>query len=179
MNSRTPQRPTMSADNKVLERYLEHVEKNSKRWEKLVFPTLLAFILLASYGFFLINSLASDMRTISTVIGGDVAREIVSVSKDLHLMVEEVTQMRESVADMSSKMDPLQDMGPLLAEIADLDQSVASISETIKGMNTSMGRMDGSIGNMDHAMNGMGRDMGDLSDSFTSPMGMMGNFFPW
>ncbi len=176
MNEPDSYRAPPSMDNRVLERYLEHVEQKSKKWEKLVFPAMLAFILLASYGFFLINSLASDMRTISQVVGGDVQREIVAVSKDLHLMVEEVAQMRESVETMTVTIEPIKNMTPLLAEITKLDESVAGINQSVHNMDGSIQRMDSAIGNMDESMVYMGRDVDDMSDAFSSPMSM---FTPW
>lgn len=161
---------------KVLERYLEHMEQSSKRWEKMVFPAMVAFIVLAGYGFFLVNSLSSDMRSIATTLNQDFRREMISIGEDMHNMTEQVALMRDTVATMSDKMDPL---APMLDEIAKLDQSVDSINVSVQHVDESIDHMDDSIDEMNRSVRSMGRDMDDISDSFDVPFGPMKKFLPW
>ena len=161
-----------AVDTNVMERYLAHLETSSKRWEKMVFPAMFAFILLAAYGFFLVYSLSQDMRVIATVVDQDIRNQVNAIGEDINTMSTEVTNMRTKLTEMSDKMDPLQDMTPLLAEITKLDKSVAGIGKSVKGMDGAMQRMDESVYRM-------GDDVDDMSDSFSGPFGPLGNMMPW
>ena len=54
---------TPGAEN--LERFLQTFERSARRWEPVAYPVLLAFIVLAGYGFFPVYSLTADMQRIS------------------------------------------------------------------------------------------------------------------
>lgn len=148
-----------------IERMLRQMERSSHRWEKIVFPAMIAFILLAGYGFFLVYSVTRDMSTIAQMIEHDYSDSITQISGDIHTMVGEIENMRHTIATVSDKMDPLQDMRPLLAEITKLNESMSSMDQTVAGMNNSMYNM--------------GRDVGDINDSFSSPTKMFRRMMPW
>ena len=63
-----------------LDKFSRTFEASARRWELVVYPSLLAFIVLAAYGFFLIYTLANDVgrmaRSIETMVVSmdDVAR---------------------------------------------------------------------------------------------------------
>lgn len=43
---------------------------STRRWEMIVFPAMFAFVVLAAYGFFLINSLTKDVGSIASEMNG-------------------------------------------------------------------------------------------------------------
>jgi len=162
-----------------IERMLRQMERSSRRWEKMVFPTLIAFILLAGYGFFMVYSMTRDMSIIAQTIEIDFRQDVVHIRNDIGTMVDQVEKMQETMANMSVKMDPLQDFGPLLAEIKELDDSVGRISGSVDNMDESVVSMNNSMNNLDDSMYYMGRDVGDMNDSFSSPTKMFKRMMPW
>lgn len=46
-----------------LERFLCVIERSARQWQIIVYPSMVAFIVLAAFGFYLIYSLTGDVRT--------------------------------------------------------------------------------------------------------------------
>lgn len=79
---------------------------SARRWEMIVYPSLLAFIVLAIYGFFLIYSLtkdvslvAADMHKITTSME-KVAVNMDAVTKNMVLMTQTVDSQSGSMKEM-------------------------------------------------------------------------------
>jgi len=176
MNQRHPHPEVQTSH---IERMLRQMERSSRRWEKMVFPALIAFLLLAGYGFFLVYSVTRDMSIIAETIEVDFRKDVVHIRSDISRMVNQVEMMQETMALMSIKMDPLQDFGPLLAEIRELDDSVGRISGSVDNMDQSVVNMNNSMTSLDDSMYYMGRDVGDMNDSFSSPTKMFKRMMPW
>jgi methyl-accepting chemotaxis protein len=162
-----------------VERMLRQMERSSRRWEKMVFPSLIAFILLAGYGFFLVYSVTRDMSIIAETIQTEFRQDVAHIRDDISSMVVQVEMMQETIADISVKMDPLQDMGPMLTSIRKLDESVNKISGSVNNMDNSVLSMNDSMGHLDDSMYFMGRDVNDMNDSFSSPTKMFKRMMPW
>ncbi len=162
-----------------IERMLRQMERSSRRWEKFVFPAMIAFILLAGYGFFLVYSVTRDMSTMARAIDVDFRSDVAIIRDDITRMVAQVEIMQQRISEVSGKMDPLQDMGPLLAEIRQLDDSVSRISGSVDSMDRSVVGMTDSMSNLDDSMYYMGRDVGDMNESFSSPTKMFKRMMPW
>lgn len=80
---------------------------SARRWEMIVYPALFAFIILASYGFFLIYSLttdiarvADDMNKISSTME-KVAVNMDAVSKNMVIMTQTVDNQSVSMKEMT------------------------------------------------------------------------------
>ena len=144
-----------------------------------MFPAMIAFILLAGYGFFLVYSVTRDMSVMARAIDIDFRSDVANIRDDISSMTEQVKMMQNHIAEVSVKMEPLQDMGPLLAEIKSLDKSVSKISGSVESMDQSVVGMTDSMENLDDSMYYMGRDVGDMNDSFSSPTKMVRRFMPW
>lgn len=162
-----------------IERMLRQMERSSRRWEKFVFPAMIAFILLAGYGFFLVYSVTRDMSTMASAIDVDFRSDVAIIRDDISKMVVQVEKMQNRISEVSVKMDPLQDMTPLLAEIRQLDDSVSRISGSVRNMDESVVGMTDSMSNLDDSMYYMGRDVGDMNESFSSPTKMFKRMMPW
>ena len=162
-----------------IERMLRQMERSSRRWEKMVFPAVIAFILLAGYGFFLVYSVTRDMSTIAQTIEVDFRSDVTSIRDDISDMVQQVQVMQETILVMSDKMDPLREMGPMVAEIKQLDESVGKISGSVENMDNTVVSMNNSMSSLDDSMYYMGRDVDDMNDSFSSPTKMFKRMMPW
>lgn len=162
-----------------IERMLRQMEHSSTRWEKLVFPGVIAFILLASYGFFLVYSVTRDMSMIAQFMDKNMRQDMIQISENMNSMTAQMKRMSKSVSQISDQMEPIADLRPMLIEFKKLDLSLNKINGTMLSMDQSVGNMNESMTSLDKSMFFMGEDMDDLNDSFSSPTEMMKRFVPW
>ncbi len=162
-----------------IERMLRQMERGSTRWEKMVFPAMIAFILLASYGFFLVYSVTRDMNTIAQFMDKNMRQDMIQISDNMDAMRDQFIVMTEFMDSISHQMEPIADMHPLLMEIQKLDDSLGRINNTMLSMDQSVGRMNESMTSLDDSMYYMGEDVDDMNDSFGSPTRMARRFMPW
>lgn len=107
---------------------------SARRWEMIVYPALFAFIILASYGFFLIYSLTTDISRVAddmnkiTLTMERVAVNMDAVSKNMVVMTQTVDSQSASMKEMVYHM---------------------------RGMNVSMNRMRHDMTNISRPMNFM------------------------
>lgn len=168
-----------AVQNSHIERMLRQMERSSTRWEKMVFPAMIAFILLAGYGFFLVYSVTRDMSVIAQFMDNDMRKDMIRISKNMDAMTAQVEKMGQSVAAISYQMEPLEDLRPMLIEIKKLDDSLGRINGTMLSMDQSVGHMNESMTSLDSSMYSMGQDVDDMNDSFSSPTKMVRRFMPW
>lgn len=79
---------------------------SARRWEMIVYPALFAFIILASYGFYLIYSLTTDISRVAndmnkiTVTMERVAVNMDAISKNMVVMTQTVDNQSASMKEM-------------------------------------------------------------------------------
>ena len=119
----------------VLERSLDKLsatfEASAHRWQAIVYPSLFAFIILASYGFYLIYNLTSDVRR---------------VADNMDLIVINMNHLSENMKEISVNM---------LVMKTTMDAQSASMHEMtyqMRGMNASMSRMRYDISSMNNTV---------------------------
>lgn len=140
----------LKLDNECMVRLADTFENSAKRWELIVYPSMIAFIVLAIYGFYLVYSLSRDVHNLSlTVIA-------LTESVDSNL-----THMTTSVKAMDHSMTKLNN------NISRINTNVESMTVNMASMTYSTNRMAGSTQRMQ-------RDVRNLS----GPMGFMSSFFP-
>ena len=101
-------------------RLADSFEASARRWELIVYPSLVAFILLAAYGFYLIYNLTHDIADVSQSV-----REMTStVTKDL--------------GEISSKMG---DISRSTAYMKPMSQDMRAVATNIHDMNTNISHM--------------------------------------
>ena len=155
----------------AMERFANAFEASARRWELIVYPALLAFVVLAAYGFFLIYTLSKDINTLARGMDpemgkhlGHISESVIYLSENIRTMTRRVHDMSVSVDDMSGKMDELDHLEPMLVNM--------------RGMNNSMANMNSQTGAMNLTGDAMRYDMGRMSNSMR-PMNFMNNFVPW
>lgn len=105
---------------------------SARRWEMIVYPALFAFIILASYGFFLIYSLTSDiarvaddMNKISSTMER-VAVNMDAVSKNMVVMTQTVDSQSSSMKEMVYHMRGMNmSMNQMRQDMSILNNSVS------------------------------------------------------
>jgi len=160
-----PEKVEFQSREESLERFLEVFERSARRWEMIVYPALFGFILLAGYGFFLIYSLTSDMKTIAQSLDPQMGIHMSDFTSHLGSMSGSVESMSLRVTDMSENMTTISDQMNYLS-------TMPTITDQMAGMNRSMTDMSGN-------MNMLRSDMGMLNRNVSKPMSMMNSFMPW
>jgi len=141
---------TLKLDNDCMVRLADTFESSAKRWELIVYPSMIAFIVLAIYGFYLIYSLSRDVHNLSlTVIA-------LTQSVDNNL-----TRMSTSVIAMDHTMTKL-------------NNNIARINSNVETMTVNLATMTYSTNAMAGSTHRMQKDISNIS----SPMGFMSGFFP-
>ena len=109
-------------------RLADSFEASARRWELIVYPSMVAFILLAAYGFFLIYNLTHDIADVSKSV-----REMTAtVAEDLGEISYKMTQIATSTAYMRPMSE---DMRSMTRSVNDLNTSVSHMQYNMWQLN--------------------------------------------
>jgi hypothetical protein len=154
----------------AMDRFVRVFETSARRWELIIYPAMLAFVVLAGYGFFLIYTLSKDINTMAQGMDPEmgkhlshISESVIYLSENVRTMTRRVYHMSESVETMADRMVSMEHLEPML--------------NSMQGMNYSMDAMNQNISSMNTSMDAMRYDMGDMSHSMR-PMGEMNSFMP-
>ncbi|MBF0180595.1 MAG: methyl-accepting chemotaxis protein [Magnetococcales bacterium] len=177
--------PCVGCLSKVLEEFSGRFERSAKRWELVVYPSLFAFTVLAIYGFFLIYSLTSDMRSMATAMDPRMGQNMATLSGNMQQIAMGMNRMTESVSGMSEDVRSMRtEVQQMNRHVAGMDQKMGQVSGKMDLMSRQMNTLEPIVINM-HEMNrsmlfmtgtvaNMGRDMNTLA----RPMEFMNTFIP-
>ena len=144
-----------------MDKFARTFEASARRWELVVYPSMLAFIVLAAYGFFLIYNLSHDIsrlaRSMETVVVSmnDVAANMTALSGNVALMSGNMAVIAHEVGDESGKMQNM------LVKMDKMNQSMGVIAVPMYHMRDDMGRMSKNMHNV------------------AGPMSMVSGMVPW
>jgi hypothetical protein len=142
----------------ALDRLSQAFESSARRWELVVYPSLLAFIILAAYGFFLVFSLARDVHELS--ISADTNMTVMATT--LKTIADDMAQISANVRTMSANAD-----------------AMANHMDTLEPMLTSMGNMERSIQGLALNTAFIRDDMSSMNHAIGRPMHFMNSVIPW
>lgn len=149
-----------------LERLANTFSESARRWELMVYPTMFAFILLASYGFFLIFHLTHDISVLSK-----------SVTEMASIVSDAMPKMTKDMRNMTGSMDHM------TGNIDGMTGNLATMTDQMKAlrpMNANLANMTDTMGSMNRSVYGMHRDVGNMNQTVSSgPMGMMNDIMPF
>lgn len=175
VNSDLQETGTKSADiviqGDAMDRFARTFEASARRWELIIYPAMLAFVVLAAYGFFLIYTLSKDIHTLALGMDpnmaknlGNMSDSVIILSENVRTMTRRIYKMSDTLEDMSAKMDFLEQLDPMLVNM--------------RGMNSSMANMNQNMQRMTVTGDQMRYDMGTMSNSMR-PLNFMNQFVPW
>ncbi len=124
---------------------------SAKRWEAIVYPSLFAFVLLSSYGFYLIYNLTTDVRR---------------VADSMEHIVGSMNEMTVNMKDMSMNMNVV-------------SHNMVLMTQTMDSQSASMLEMKFHMRNMSASMGQMRHDISVMNNSVSRPMQFMNTFLPW
>jgi predicted PurR-regulated permease PerM len=140
----------INLDTECMERLADTFENSAKRWELIVYPSLVAFIVLAVYGFYLVYTLSRDVHNLSLTI----TTLTISVDRNMNELTNTVRTMDHTMVKMGNNI------GHMDGNIKSMTQNIASMTYNTNSMATSTYYMQRNI-----------RDV-------ARPMNIMSNFMP-
>ena len=151
----------------------ETLETFETRWKYAVFPAMIAFVILAGFGFYLIYGMLQRME---------------DLSRDIHDMAEVITEsmpiMQKGIVTMSSRMQYIGE--DLHGMHTDMSQLSAVIQNTMPAMEGQVGAMSDNISDMRYATSSMaqtthnmGQNIWNMNRNFSKPLSMMRKIMPW
>ena len=144
-----------------MDKFARSFEASARRWELVVYPSLLAFIVLAAYGFFLIYTLTTDV--------GRMARSIETMVVSMDDVAHDLREVSGDVRQMSSTMLVVSN------DVGSGTEAMKEMLVRIDNVNKSMGTMTVPIYHMRDDMSRMNRNMHEVA----GPMKTMGGIFPF
>jgi len=148
-----------------IERFLCVVERSAKQWQVIVFPSMLAFVVLAIFGFYLIYSLTGDIRTIARSIDPNMGHHMAR-------MTDSMQKMNVTMRNMSSD---IRSLPPMLTHMERMDNSVNNMVNHTRDMNRSMQAITVTNDQMRQSM----ATMTLQAHQVARPMSKMNSFMPW
>lgn len=165
------QHPDVVIKGDAMDRFARSFEASARRWELIIYPAMLAFVVLAAYGFFLIYSLSKDIHTLAQGMDPNMAKNlanmsdsVIILSENIRTMTRRVYKMSDTMEDISAKMDTLENLDPMLTNFRSLNTSIMEMNHNVRAMAFTSDAMRHEIGQMGHNM---------------TPGGFMGNMMPW
>jgi uncharacterized protein YoxC len=151
-----------------MSQFARSFEASARRWELVVYPTMLAFIVLAAYGFFLIYKLTND---IGEIVGQmeDISISMVNINKNFSSTTNNMNTVARNMVKMTEYMNQMSH------DIKEQNAAMGAIVISMREMNQSIDSMSYTMYNMRYDTQVMGRNIEDAS----GPMRFMNNFMPW
>lgn len=145
-----------------LQRFETEQSRSTRMLQILVFPSLIAFVLLASYGFYLVQSLTTDVHRLTDII----QKMENSVSTHMAGMSGNMQSMERQIHNMSG------DTHVMSKQIFDMGGNIKQMSNDMQQMNWSTQNMAAST----YYMQG---DMQQMNRNVSKPFKMMNRFIPF
>ncbi len=137
-------------------------ESSTRRMQILVYPAMVAFIILAAYGFFLVHSLTKDVGKMAVSI------VIISDAVDQNMKI-----ISTSTVEMSEKMTSL------VSSTESMTGRVGEMSTDVGSMSQNIGQMKDSTSSLAASTTNMQQDMWSLNQNISTPLSMFNKFIPW
>ena len=128
-----------------MDKFARTFEASARRWELVVYPSMLAFIVLAAYGFFLIYSLSIDIgrlaNSMDTVVGSmdQVAVNMTTVSANVAVMSGNLTHIATDTGDGTASMKNM------LVKLDRMNNTMGLIAVPMYQIRNDMGRMSNNM----------------------------------
>ena len=145
---------------------LQHFEEKqvnvTRTLQMIVYPAMVAFIILSAYGFFLVQSLTTDVHRLTETIAG---------------MNNSVQTNMQSIAGTMDKMS--NQMGNLVDSTGHMSNNIVGMNSSTQDMAGNIQQMNASTQNMAVSTYNMQRDMWSMNKNISGPMKMFNKFNPF
>lgn len=155
-----------------VERFTRTFEASARRWELVVYPSLVAFIILAAYGFYLIYNLSRDV----SILVGTIATMTESVDKNMNIISDNMVEMAYKMDSMRSIDRSVESVS---VQMADMSQNLALVEDNMRTVRSEMQRIRQTTGTMASSISQIGVDIWGLSRGVSGPVNLFNSFFPF
>lgn len=152
----------------AMDRFVKVFEASVRRWEMVIYPAMLGFVVLASYGFFLIYTLSKDISMMAAGMDpqlgknlSQISESVIYLSENMRTMTRRVYHMSESVETMAGRMEALEHLEPMLTNMRGMNLSMEGMDRNMRTMNLSIDAMRYDMDDMNYSMQSMDR-MNDI-----------------
>lgn len=146
--------------------------KGIRKWEKVIYPMMVAFIILAAYGFWLIYNVTKDMNNISNNMIV-MTKAVVTMTNTLN---KKMNAIENQMVEMNGHMASIDNLDTQLTKIntnfGDLTQSLNNMDQTLTGIYQS-------VYYMGYSTNYMSSNLSELNSNISAPMHSMNSIIPW
>ena len=151
-----------------MSQFARSFEASARRWELVVYPSMLAFIILAAYGFFLIYHLTNDINKITYQMA-DIQTSMVNINKNFSSTTNNMNTVSRNLVKITGYMKQMSH------DIKEQNAEMGAIVVTMQDMNKSVDSMAYTMHEMRYDTRLMGRNLENVS----GPMRFMNSFVPW
>ena len=130
----------------------EALKSFEDRWKYAVFPAMIAFVLLASFGFYLIYGMLQRMESLAH----DVHRMVGVLENTLPTMTEDVHAMNKTIS----------------SSLPILEHKISDMSQEMKHMSHSTASLSTTTQNMGH-------NLWEVNKNISTPLSIMNAAVPW
>jgi flagellar biosynthesis/type III secretory pathway M-ring protein FliF/YscJ len=130
----------------------EALKNFENRWKYAVFPAMIAFVLLASFGFYLIYNMLQRMEDLSR----DVNRMVNVLEKSMPSMTNDVHALNKTISN-----------------------TLPSLKHEIAAMSQEMKRMTHSTESLSATTRNMGHNLWEVNKNISTPLSIMNSVVPW
>jgi uncharacterized protein YoxC len=147
----------------------EELDVRSRRLQLIVYSAMVAFVVLAVYGFWLITSLTRDVSRLAVEVS-TMTRTIDREMAVMALKMGDIDQRMMKINDSMHQMN--QNISTMTIDVGTMAASVQGIGQNISSMASDTTTMAGSTLNMQ-------RDMWSLNRNVSGPLGIVNAFNPF
>ena len=128
-----------------MDKFARTFEASARRWELIIYPSMLAFIVLAAYGFFLIYTLTGDVGRLArsmetvTVAMTDVSANMAAVSGNVAYMNGNISSIATDIGDGTDYMENM------LVKMDTMNTNIGVMTVPVYQMSNDMGHMSKNI----------------------------------
>jgi len=145
-----------------LQEFEKKADATTKRMQMLVYPAMVAFFILAAFGFYLIYSLTSDVRRMTDSFVGMSG----SIESNMNTIAGTMNHMSGTMDNLSNSTENMTN------DIGKMTNTTSEMSDSITGMKPAIYDMAASTNNMQ-------RDFWSMNKNISTPLSFMNNFLPW
>jgi len=158
-----------------MSQFARSFEASARRWELVVYPSMLAFIILAAYGFFLIYKLTDDIGKI-VVQMDDISTSMVNINQNFSSTTNNMNTVSRNMVKIAKDVEQVTGyMKQMSQDIKEQNQAMGAIVVSMRDMNRSVDSMSYTVSNMRYDTRQIGRNI----DNVSGPMRFMNSFSPW
>jgi methyl-accepting chemotaxis protein len=156
----------------ALEKLCTSFQRSARRWEVIVYPSIVAFIAMMAGAFFFIYTITSDMRDLALQMQPQVGYNLIKVADSVSLLSKSLDQMSRDIELMRVKMETMS------ADVSSIAGQMAYM-KNLEVMNAQMAQMNATMFGMNAQADAMRWNMQSMNRSIGKPMSMFNSFMPW